>query len=685
MITRDDMLGHRRPFTSRANVLLMVTDWSTMLLLLVAPLFMAGRHPVGRLVFVALICATVVSWAWHRYVAGNRQYRATGMEMLMLAAAVMVVLQMVPLPHAWLARLSPAIADRLTLWTGSTASNLQLGEWSCISLHPQATRIGLAMYVAYALLFVVVAQRLRSMGEIERIVRWVAGAAIVMAALGLLQFLCGNGKFLWVYAHPTRDTIGVVRGAFANQNHFAHFLALGIGPLLWWLVQRPPADRRATIHRGHRETHFARLARTARTAGWSRLLLSFSVGLLLLAGLLTFSRTGLCAMLLAVTISVVLLFHCGLAGRLSWRYLALLGGFLPMALAIYGYQPLTTRLATLVGATSLADLSAGRDLVWSAVGKAVAESPVLGSGIGTHPDVYPMFLSEYSASEFTHAESGYLQVLEELGVVGFCLLLVAIGTIANWCRVAVVRAGSRHDRLLAGVVSVSLLVSALHAAVDFVWYIPACMSTTVILAACARRLSQIADERYLELGPIELPRPMWVAVSWTMSLTSLVVLIMCLGPARSARYWDQFARMATGVNSQTYQEMMVSCAETEVDVDQLIDQLHRAVDCHPRDARAQCRLAGLYLQKFELAQKHAQNNLPLSQIRDAALQSHFASLQAQDRWLAPPCPRTASCWTAHYAMLGVQCDSVRCRVRPMSTWRNSDFCQGTVPAPNTLT
>ena len=69
-----------------------------------------------------------------------------------------------------------------------------------------------------------------------------------MAVFGLVQYLTANGKFFWFYTHPFSNTFIGVKGSFANKNHFAHFLALGVGPLIWWLLHAS-RRKRSRIHR----------------------------------------------------------------------------------------------------------------------------------------------------------------------------------------------------------------------------------------------------------------------------------------------------------------------------------------------------------------------------------------------------------------------------------------------------
>ena len=496
--------------------------------------------------------------------------------------------------------------------------------------------------------------------DVERNLRWVASAAILMAVVGLAQYAVGNGKFLWVYSHPSRDTFGVVRGAFINQNHFAHMMALGIGPLLWWLIRKvrqdAPRDRGGW---GHRPA-------ASSSSGW----LVTALGVVVIAGLLTFSRAGLAAMVVAATLCVGVFAAAGWIDRRMKVALAVLGVFLVVALATDGYQPLANRLATVVGASSLEDMSAGRQQIWSAVGKATEDFARTGVGVGAHAAVYPMYLEQYSDVHYTHAESGYLQIVEEAGLPGLALLIVTFITVANWCRLALRSHDSLQGETLAepGFVAVSdrwerpspgpettsrrirmaavaaiagLVVSALHAIVDFVWYIPACMTLTLALAACVWRLSREADEASA-LQKITMPRFAWNGLACIVTLLALVMIVTHWGPALAARHWDQFTRLSLQSDELELVKLSVGQIEDAQEVTRQAEvrqaamarELEAVVRHDASNALAHCRLSELRLQQFELAQRTAANNMSLAQIREAALESNFATLRAQDQWLS---------------------------------------------------
>ena len=159
------------------------------------------------------------------------------------------------------------------------------------------------------MLFVLVIQRLKGLDDIERLLRWLALAAVAMAVLGLVQFLVGNGKFLWVYEHPSRTTRGMVKGTFANENHYAQFLALGIGPLVWWV--QAAFQQRA----GSESFRFPEAFRQRNSEEIRRLALAVALGVVAFAALMSLSSGGVVVLAVASLSSVVLFAKSSLLSR----------------------------------------------------------------------------------------------------------------------------------------------------------------------------------------------------------------------------------------------------------------------------------------------------------------------------------------------------------------------------------
>ena len=114
---------------------------------------------------------------------------------MLLLGLALVVLQTVPLPPWLLGRLSPATADMLPLWNANGETPVWFGYWHCISFTPAETLAGLVIFLDYVLLFLVAAQRIRHIEDVERLLRWCALSAVAMASFGIVQLLFGNGKF----------------------------------------------------------------------------------------------------------------------------------------------------------------------------------------------------------------------------------------------------------------------------------------------------------------------------------------------------------------------------------------------------------------------------------------------------------------------------------------------------------
>jgi O-antigen ligase/tetratricopeptide (TPR) repeat protein len=591
----------------------------------VAPLLMGGRHDVGRLVLVVLVCATSLAWLFRQCLLPRARWNWSGAEWNILAGVALLCFQLVSLPTALVAKLSPRIPELLPVWSDQTQFDMGLGTWSQASLAPVATQGGLVMFLAYAILFLVVVQRIQSLGDVERLLRWIAIAAIGMAALGIAQFLFSNGKFLWVYDHPFRDTRRAVQGPFINPNHCAHFLALGIAPLIWLfhMVSRQTIESRNTHDAG---AHFSRSSRRASSA--ANLVLILAMAIVAFAGVLTLSRGGLVALFLASFTCVAIYVNQRL---LDWRFLAALavtGLIAAGGVSIYGTKSLTNELASFGGTIDDLDHNASRRKLWTADLQAARDFPILGTGAGSHAEAYPIYYSDYSDVEHKYAESGYIQILLECGVAGIALLVIGVGACGYWCFRALWSAGSDRIAACAAVVATVLLVSLVHSIWDFVWYIPACASITVVIMACGCRLCQLSTRRDASsanrtAGAFST-KLSWATATVAAFFLSTLMIQDRLGPALAAPHWERYLRQ-----TRPGDENITS----EIDITLMIRALERSLEYDPRAPRAHARIANLYARHFDERQADALNPVTLIQVRNAAVASRFPSRQALDEWL----------------------------------------------------
>jgi len=617
-----------------ADHLLRLVDAGLISVLFLAPLIMGGRHAAGRLVLVALILGTVVSWLARQAVLRSARWRFSGGEIFLLLGVALLGLQLVPLPAAVWESVSPGMHRLL----GSSAEDGSpaLGAWRQISVMPEATRVNLMMFTSISLLFLIAVQRLETFADVDRLLKWIAAAAVFMAALGGLQYLLSNGKFLWIYQHPSRDTLFPVKGSFANQNHFAHFLALGLPALICWLHQlwSSPQRSRASV-RG-----FAATGRTAED--WRRLGKAALLGCLAIvcvAGLLSVSRGGIFALLLAALGTVALATWRGIfSQRVLWG-LAAAAVLIGVGVSWHGYEKIVARFQTVkIDEIDRIGEQTGRQEIWAANLTAVQANPLMGGGSGSHIEVYPTHYREPRDVEYTHAENGYLQVATENGAAGLLLLLAAIGLVGSWCWKAFRRAPTADFQLAAIAVAAALIVSLVHSIVDFVWFIPACLTVTILLAACACRLSHLtatAEESPTHAaGTFSLARPLWCAAAATVSALGAVALASLVHHASAARHWDAYLRISLADRATgTDDDPEAAAGRRAARIDAMVSHLRRGLDWNPRDARMHVRLASLCLLKFETAQLQSENRMTLSDVRGAARASNFASLESQNAWL----------------------------------------------------
>jgi O-antigen ligase len=618
-------------------------------LIFVVPLMMGGRHPLGHLTLAALAVVTALAWIVRQSLRSEGAWRRTAADWLLVAVLALLVLQLVSLPQAVAPWLAPHTSEILPLWSSEGGEAHPLGVWSTVSLTPAATQGALVLFLAYSLVFLVTVQRIRQVDDVERLLRWCALAAVLMATFGIVQYLTNNGKFFWFYQHPDTTPGNVPKGSFTNRNHFSHFLALGIGPLIWWTQN--------ALKRRHNTDEFGQPVGIARLFESKTTWRALALGIVLFAVLLSLSRGGAIATLLATAISATICYRASAAGMRLVATLSAAAVLIGALLTVFGYDRVSGRLDDLVsGSIESLDQGEGRRTIWRAVIKAIPDYAVLGSGVGSHREVYPMYLEwNGSRKHYSHAESGYLQVALETGLGGLALLLTGIGICGFWCISTLRSASSTRVMVCAGAVSASLAASVAHSVVDFVWYIPGLVTVTAILAACACRLWQISckPKAGRRSRQVLLPRPIAVGVAVCLVLIGTWMVSSRIGPVMAEQHWGHFLALRRAsadtllcaTRAEDAAERQSSEEELLAAESLIIAELAEAVRWNPGHARAHLYLAESYLRLFECLQHQPTtlNPMPVNHIRDAVFASQadhvppderLSSREKLDAWLA---------------------------------------------------
>lgn len=620
-----------KPFSRKrvAEWLLNAADVGLVGVFLVTALALGGRHDVGRLVYAASVALSALALAARAGLLKNSLQTPVWPSILAALAISIPVVQVLPLPQPVLAFLAPGHAELLPLWTADSP----FGEWRTVSLAPQETVEAIALLLTHTLLFFVLVNRLKEVSDIRRLLGGIGIVALGMAALGVLQSLSSNGKALWVYDHPYNRFGAGVQAAFTNRNHLAHFLAFGVAALAPIVL----------IHAGSQSTSFS----PRRKAKLSpRLLLgAVAIVFLLMTLLATMSRGGVAAMAAGLAVALTVRWCVGGFRLAEAVGLAAIGCAVLIAVSSFDYERVTNRLDDLVsGQIEQLDANSGRRLIWEANAEAFFANPWFGNGAGSHRYVYPAYFDGPSAKEYTHAESGYLQIASECGVAGLTVLFLALLTVCWWVLCGLRQARTPERGLIGACLAGGLVVSVTHSVVDFVWYVPSLCAVAIGFAAVAYRLTLIADndDGHEPLSKHRL-RPSHAQVNWWGVAGAAIgapAAVACLvGPACGSLSWDRYIRVAKNTATLRLQSLEAEAAEDvnllatiEGNEVRAIELLRCVLEDDPGNARAKVRYANRCALSFGSEVAKGDNPMTLDLIRDAAINGGFASVAEVREW-----------------------------------------------------
>lgn len=616
-----------KPTTGNRNIWLTAFD-AFLLAALCVPFVLGGRIAYGELLLVVATIGCSACWAGHQFFEETTTCVWTRVEWLLALILSVGLLQITPLPPAWIEWFSPTTKTVLPLWNGSPET--LVGSWNYLSLAVGETRPALVLGVAYVLLFWLTAQRVRDVADVTRILKVMSVLSGVMAGFGLLQYLGSNGLYYWVFDYPTVTTADQIKGAFTNKNHFAAYLMLGIGPCIWWLMELIDTDQSEDVVFGtNGATTLPRSVRVSLVAG---------VGATVLVAWLSSLSRG--AVVAGGCGAVVMLLIMALRSMISIR---VVGGLCLVVLAAgtlqlaVGYEAMMNRLDRWD--------DNGRVQIWQANLAAEADFRVFGSGIGSHRYIYHRYLDKpYDEHEYSHAESNFLNVATETGLIGLSLSLIALGSCFWWCQSGVRGNPSKRTTLAMLALLASLVATSIHSLFDFTWYVPGYMAVFIVQMACACRLSQLVRTTNSNNGQVSvrsLPRWGLVPLGLLFVATGAWMLKVELPLCAAESHWLNYRRLVFNPESQFEDDGDTDATRPEEQQQERredlsirkIKALRAAIKANPQDARFHLRLARHYVLLFQDLQRASESQMPLNQIRDAALTGGFETRAQLDEWL----------------------------------------------------
>lgn len=328
-------------------------------------------------------------------IAGAQSHVRSLPAITLLGLTAYTLLQAVPLPLTWLARLSPASAD---IWSRAL---LPLGEaaprFASLSLDPGATLVEATKWLTYAGVFIAAAFVGARRGA-RLVITLVFTSAFLAALTTIAHGLFGATKVFGLY-QPRFSVAAWHVGPLLNPNNLAGYLNLGIlSGVGLLLTSRPLLPVWVT---GVGLTTIVGVGVIASSRGG---LLVLPLGLALFA-LLSWRRRG----------------RRRLGGRERSRAVWLLGA------AIGGGALLAALAATDHTLTEIADDNLDKLSLFRATLPLLADHWLFGIGRGAFETVFPAYREAPGNIVFTHAENFVIQWAAEWGIPVAALALGALG------------------------------------------------------------------------------------------------------------------------------------------------------------------------------------------------------------------------------------------------------------------
>ncbi len=526
-------------------------DFSLLSVLFIASLVLAGRHPVGRLALMLAILPGTLGLVLK--VLAGRKIPLTNLQFaLMVLCLAVPTLQVIPFPSQWINQAAPGI-ERLFGPDTELASSTNFRN--TFSLSDATTRRSLPMIVSYLCFFAFLVIRLDCLASMERVFAMIMGSAVLITVVALLQAHFGNGKFLWVYDHPSRLPENIPRGPFQNENHLSSLLATALPVILYFLFRAPHANANtfssvgghssrshAQRHSHHRSSkhHPQPLLHSKSLRSILRVVAAIACVTIVCTVFATPSRGG----------AVIIAFAaCLWPGIIGWRWIGS-----QYVSRVSPFQWLSIGATLCLGVIAYAGWALSQTIeqwsywrakLWAADFQIWRDFPLFGIGIGNHPHVYRAYLDEYVAVTFSTGESSWLQFLVETGLVGTLLAIFIVSVVFyTILRNLSVQMHLSHTMMLCASLA-GLLASCTHATIDFPWHIPACFITVLALVAVAIRLPHFLSHAPKAVRPtlFDTVPSLSIAIAGLLLMGNLWAISSAIPSARAARSWDDYRRI----------------------------------------------------------------------------------------------------------------------------------------------
>jgi O-antigen ligase len=322
------------------------------------------------------------------------------------------------------------------------------------------------LYCAYGALCFLGVQLIRKRAQLKLLAVSLSVYGFAVAAFALVQSFTSAGQLYW-FRTPRQG--GSIYGPYVNRSHYAGLMEMLVPiPLILSFTRFPEGNQRT-------------LARLAAVLMASTIFLSqsrggmvaFVVQMAALGVVVAREKKGRTA---AVSLGIFLVL---VAGMLIW-----LGG-----------SELNQRLIS-IHSEANAEMAGGTRLdIYRDTLRMFPQRPILGWGLGAFPEVYPHHRTFYTNLYINQAHNDFLQLLVELGALGFITMVWFVGAMYHQALKKISNWSSDPNGTLALIAMVGCTGILVHSLVDFNLQIPANAAWFYVLCTMAALDSRFSSQQ----------------------------------------------------------------------------------------------------------------------------------------------------------------------------------------------
>ncbi|MBF0381985.1 MAG: O-antigen ligase family protein [Magnetococcales bacterium] len=441
--------------------------YAFMLLLVWVPLPHASNRPwawsimEGYLFILAIVW--LVLYSMGRVELTKAFLVAKPVLLLLLLWLLFVLAQFIPLPLDYVEFISPQAAALHKAVPGINLDRITL------SVDPHATKTGWMKSVAYTLFFIFTLLLIDTRKRVKILIFVIIFSGFAQAFYGSLMTLSGIEYGFFV---KKLSSLNVASGTFINRNHFANFLIMSLAVGIGWMISKT----------NHTEGEQSRKQQFLAVTQWilsgkismRLVLVAIVVGLVL-----TRSRMGNISFFFSLVSTGLLMWHFSKQSKL--KLLALFVSLIIVDIYVMGAWFGIDQVVDRIQQTNLTtemrpDLFEYSILLWN-------DYLWVGSGLETFYSTFPAYKGVGMSGFFDHVHNDYLELLGEVGIIGFCLIVPVVILSFAVGLDAMRNNSSRVMRGIAFASVMTIIAQLMHASVDFSLRIPANAAYMMVIMA----------------------------------------------------------------------------------------------------------------------------------------------------------------------------------------------------------